>query len=657
VESDPNVESDPVTWFLTASERGNPDTRLDSRHPGGRAWTTGNDVRPLIHGAVYFRALHQAVAAMGRGDLLMFTDWRGDPDERLDGPGTELALVLAAAAQRGVEVRGLLWRSHVTMGFGTLENRQLGEVIEAAGGQCLLDMRVRPFGSHHQKLVVLRHRDRPQDDVAFVGGIDLCHGRRDDAEHAGDPQALPMAVVYGPRPPWHDIQLAVRGPAVGDVETVFRERWEDPGALIRNPIQLLSAILHAERQTARPLPEQLPDPPECGDSAVQLLRTYPVRHPAFPFARRGERSVERGYVKALGRARSLVYVEDQYLWSAEVVSVFADALRREPQLRMIFVIPRFAEQDGRWSEPPNLMGREGPLRILSRAGGDRVAVYGLENAAGTPVYVHAKACVIDDQWACVGSDNTNRRSWTHDSELTAAFVDGAPLMSARRLRVSLAEEHLGDAAPGSTLDDPVEWFEAFRVAARGLDEWHEGGCIGPRPPGRLRTYRQPAVPLQTRVWAEALYRVFYDPDGRGRVERGRSAARRAGKVGPAARQPVAGPGNHEPSGPHPTERQAPRGMDAAIGVVHGSRHDQGATMTEPSNANRQTTAGSLDGVADTGEPTVPPETAALLAAAGAAALTTKLANRWTLAGTATLAAFLVGALLVRSWRGSFTRGV
>jgi phosphatidylserine/phosphatidylglycerophosphate/cardiolipin synthase-like enzyme len=78
---------------------------------------------------------------------------------------------------------------------------------------------------------VLRHGGRPERDVAFLGGIDLCHGRRDDASHAGDPQPQAMADVYGPRPPWHDIQLAITGPAVGDVESVFRERWENPQAL------------------------------------------------------------------------------------------------------------------------------------------------------------------------------------------------------------------------------------------------------------------------------------------------------------------------------------------------------------------------------------------------------------------------------------------
>ncbi len=205
-------------WYLGAGERGNPATTLDSRHPDGRAWTEGNRVVPLVHGSAYFAELHGRVSAMRGGDLLLFVDWRGDPDERLLGePGSEIARVLARAAERGVDVRGLIWRSHLDrLQFSAKENRHLGEDVNAAGGQCELDMRVRPGGSHHQKFLVLRHPGRPELDVAFVGGIDLCHTRRDDADHHGDPQRQPMAGVYGDRPPWHDAQLMVTGPAVGD---------------------------------------------------------------------------------------------------------------------------------------------------------------------------------------------------------------------------------------------------------------------------------------------------------------------------------------------------------------------------------------------------------------------------------------------------------
>src|SRR5690349_12072792 len=272
------------------------------------AWSTGNDVTVLIHGMTYFGELLRSVRLMRAGDLLLFTDWRGDPDQRLDETGNGVARVFADAAARGVTVKGLLWRSHLDQfAFSEQENRHLGEEIEAAGGECVRDMRVRPGGSHHQKMVVLRHPGRPELDVAFVGGIDLCHSRRDDAAHQGDPQPQQMAAVYGGRPPWHDIQLAVRGPAVAEVETVFRERWEDPQPLSRNPIHRLADLLHGDDTHAGALPPPAPPPAVRGTSAVQLLRTYPSRRHPYPFAPDGERSVARGYSKALERARALIY--------------------------------------------------------------------------------------------------------------------------------------------------------------------------------------------------------------------------------------------------------------------------------------------------------------------------------------------------------------
>jgi phosphatidylserine/phosphatidylglycerophosphate/cardiolipin synthase-like enzyme len=518
-------------WFLSASERGNPATRLDRRHDDGLAWSQGNDVSPLIHGAPYFAELLRSVRQMRADDLLLFTDWRGDPDERLDGPDTEVSRVLSDAASRGVIVKGLIWRSHLDrLSFSEQENRHLGEEIEAAGGECLLDMRVRPAGSHHQKFVVLRHPGRPELDVAFVGGIDLCHSRRDDAEHHGDPQRQPMAKVYGSRPPWHDIQLALRGPAVGDVETVFRERWTDPQPLTRNPIDRISELLRRDDRSAGPLPPQLPDPAQRGTQSVQLLRTYPYRRPGYPFAPDGERSVARAYNKVIDRAHSLIYIEDQYLWSAEIVSCFVRALERDPNLHFVAVIPHYPDQDGRLSMPPNLIGRRQAVDAIRAAGGDRAAIYGIENHAGTPVYVHAKVCVVDDVWASVGSDNVNRRSWTHDSELSCAVVDAEPdgreprtvdgfgngaRRFARELRLRLAREHL-DREDGDDADlvDPVGAFRAFANSAAELQAWHDRGRTGSRPRGRLRPYAAPHLSPFTRAWATPLYRALLDPDGR-----------------------------------------------------------------------------------------------------------------------------------------------
>ena len=511
-------------WYLSAEERGNPFSELDRRHIGGVSWTTGNRIRALIHGVPYFAELLERVRAMTAGDLLLFTDWRGDPDERLDGPGSEVGPVFAAAAEAGVDVRGLVWRSHLDrFQFSEQENRHLGELIDAAGGECLLDMRVRPGGSHHQKLVVLRHPEHPESDIAFVGGIDLCHSRRDDAEHLGDPQAQPMAAVYGPRPPWHDVQLAIQGPAVGDVETVFRERWNDQTPVSRSPLYVISDLVHSDDRHANPLPEQLPDPAPQGPHAAQLLRTYPIRHPGYPFARRGERSIARAYTKVLAKAMSLIYLEDQYLWSHEVAEVYAQALRRAPNLHMVVVIPAHPDQEGKTATPGNLVGREMAMERLVDAGGDRVAIYSIENKQGTPIYVHAKVCVVDDVWVTVGSDNTNRRSWTHDSELSCAVLepDGDETF-ARTLRLRLAREHLGrEDGDDADLVDPISAFQAFAKAADALDQWHQQGRIGDRPAGGLRSYRHKPLTKAQRTWSRPLYKLLFDPDGRSPLMRRR----------------------------------------------------------------------------------------------------------------------------------------
>ncbi len=524
-------------WLLTATERANSDTRLDALHPGDAAWSEGNLVRPLVHGVTYFAELCQRLAETRAGDLVFFTDWQGDADERLTGePGSEVVEVLGSADERGVDVRGLIWRSHMEiLNFNASENRLLGRQLQDRGAEALLDMRVRTGGSHHQKLVVIRHRDRPERDIAYVGGIDLCHSRRDDAEHLGDPQALEMASEYGETPPWHDVMAAISGPAVHDVETVFRERWEDPTALTRHPLYWSQDKILRMDMDPDPLPEQAPPPPspDGATHTVQLLRTYPnLRHGRdYPFARGGERSVARGYSKAILRARHLVYIEDQYLWGQQVGDVFTEALQRNPDLHVVAVVPLFTDQEGFMARTPQLLGRARAMRQMAQVAPDRVAIYGIENHRGTPVYVHAKVCVMDDVWATVGSDNFNRRSWTHDSELSAVVVDHSAedhSPYARRLRLTLAAEHLDRPVEDDSLlevmedcVDPVGMFAAYDEAARALDAWHAGGRRDQRPPGRLRRLQPPELSALTRAAAMVPYLLLHDPDGRPKALRRR----------------------------------------------------------------------------------------------------------------------------------------
>ncbi len=511
-------------WFLTQPERDNPDSSIPT-------WCAGNTAEPLIHGKAYFNRLVAEVESLREGDTLFFTDWRGDPDEKMRDDGPAIAELFAAAAKRGVLVKGLLWRSHTDkLAYSEYENRDMGDDIRAAGGEVLLDQRVRRGGSHHQKLVVLRHAGEPERDIAFAGGIDLCHSRRDDAEHLGDPQPIAMAKAYGKNPPWHDVQLALRGPVVGALDLTFRERWRDPDALDQyGPISTVADKLrHADTSPDR-LPPQPPDPPECGTLNVQVLRTYPAMKPPYPFARTGEQSIARGYTKAVKRARRLIYLEDQYLWSTEVAKLFAEALTANPELHLIAVVPRHPDVDGRFSLPPNNVGREQAVSLCRRAAPDRVHVFDVENHQGTPVYVHAKVCVVDDTWCSVGSDNFNRRSWTHDSELSCAILDeerderapadpGGLGDGARRfpreLRLTLLGEHLDLTGDADNLIDPETAVRTVNARAAALRDWHRAGEPGERPPGRLVPHETERLPWRQRWWAVPAYRLIYDPDGR-----------------------------------------------------------------------------------------------------------------------------------------------
>jgi phosphatidylserine/phosphatidylglycerophosphate/cardiolipin synthase-like enzyme len=513
-------------WFLSAFERGNPATDLS-------AWTEGNAVRPLVHGRVYFEALARALETTGDGDLVHFVGWRADADELLADGGPTVGEALSGAASRGARVCGLLWHAHADRLVSQVgPNRAVARAVGRAGGEVLLDQRVRPFGSHHQKMVLIRHRHRPQDDVAFIGGIDLDHGSRDDADHRGDPQSTGGdPAVYGPNPPYHDIQLELHGPVVREAEETFRERWHNPAALSRLPWQVIPDRIHGLPRRATPLPPARPASPVAGTCAVQLLRTYPRRRPRYPYAPRGERSIALAYTKALGRAGSLIYLEDQYLWSFDIARIFAAALHRSPRLHLIAVVPRRPDNENFYYNDAALLGHAEALAMVRDAGGDRVQVLDVENDRGLPVYVHSKLCIVDDVWAAIGSDNFNMRSWTHDSELTAAVLDAdrdprAPADPgglgdgargfARGLRLAMMREHL-DLDEDEDLLDPVRAAETVRKSAAELDAWHASGRRGPRPAGRLRSHpvvKGGELPARHRWFTAPIYRSFLDPDGR-----------------------------------------------------------------------------------------------------------------------------------------------
>ena len=170
--------------------------------------------------------------------------------------------------------------------------------------------------------------------------------------------------------------------------------------------------------------------------------------------------------------------------------------------------------------------------------------------------MHAKVCVVDDVWASVGSDNFNRRSWTHDSELSCAVLDDTRDERAAhrpgRARATARGPSPGTCGCGSgastwtatrtarttpTCSTRRTRSRRSPAAADALQRWYDDGRVGARPPGRLRPHRPERLPWYTRLWALPAYRLVYDPDGRPLRARLRghlvNLSGRLGNAGPA----------------------------------------------------------------------------------------------------------------------------
>ena len=136
--------------------------------------------------------------------------------------------------------------------------------------------------------------------------------------------------------------------------------------------------------------------------------------------------------------------------------------------------------------------------------------------------MHAKVCVVDDTWLAVGSDNLNRRSWTHDSEICCAVIDEDGDL-ARDTRLRLAREHLADTdVADDALAEPAKWFDALKIvgdrARRLVREWRSR----PSAPGHLREHPRDHVPRWSLPLLHFLHAWILDPDGRPRELRRRN---------------------------------------------------------------------------------------------------------------------------------------
>jgi phosphatidylserine/phosphatidylglycerophosphate/cardiolipin synthase-like enzyme len=177
-------------------------------------------------------------------------------------------------------------------------------------------------------------------------------------------------------------------------------------------------------------------PPPAGEDRVQVVRT--ISNGMYDSVPRGEFRVLESYVRAIRQAQSFIYLENQFLWSPEIVRLLAEKLRRPPrdEFRIVLLLPARANngQDD----------TSGQLGVLASAddGGERLLAATIRSLTGERddrLYVHAKVGIIDDRWLTVGSANLNAHSLLNDTEMNVVTTS-RELVRATRLR--LWAEHL-----------------------------------------------------------------------------------------------------------------------------------------------------------------------------------------------------------------------
>lgn len=419
--------------------------RIDQLDPprGSSLWAAGDPppragcaLDVLVDGGEALPRIAEALA--GARSHVHIAGWHITPDFGLtrDDRASRLRDLLGELAER-VEVTVLLWGGAPLPVFTPARaavRRVREELTRGTRVRCALDLHERPMHCHHEKLVIV------DGEVAFVGGIDLTSlggDRFDSSDH-------PMRGRLG----WHDASSRIRGPAVADVAAHFTARW--------------CAVTGEQAQEA-------PPPGAAGEVELQVVRTVPEK--IYGFLPKGDFRILEAYTRALRSARKLVYLESQFLWSAQVVAILAEKLREPPSedFRVVVLLP---------AKPNNGADTtRGQLGVLARAdnGAGRFLATTISARSGGldgPLYVHSKIGIVDDAWLTVGSANLNEHSFFNDTEMNVVTCD--PIV-ARGTRLRLWAEHL-ERSVEEVSGEPVKVIdELWRpIAAEQLERRERG---------------------------------------------------------------------------------------------------------------------------------------------------------------------------------------
>ncbi len=281
-----------------------------------------------------------------------------------DAVGRRFAEALAERARAGVRVHVLYdWAGGLFTG-----SRPLWRLLRAAGAEVRV---FNPPRLHHPVSWMSRdHRKMLAVDgeIGFVAG--LCVGQAWEGDAARGVE------------PWRDTGVAIRGPAVADVEHAFAQVWDEAG----------DPLPDDERVEAGPIPP-------AGDVAMRVIDTMP--------ATAGMMRLDQ-LVAAL--ARRTLWIADAYFVGTPA---HTQALRA-------------AAADG---VDVRLLVPGGTdlalLQPLTRAGYRPLLEGGVRIFEWNGPMMHAKTAVADARWSRIGSSNLNLQSWLGNWELDVAIEDEA----------------------------------------------------------------------------------------------------------------------------------------------------------------------------------------------------------------------------------------
>ena len=420
----------------------------------------GSGVQLLLGGTAFFAALSADLDRTTPDGFVYLASWNCEIDLACLPGGGSLHSKLTTMGQAGVELRMQLWAAgpvvqglgpvifvpHVRDAAAAIERWKLEPAVNnpvavtavnaIPNGFAFLDNRHARFGSHHQKVVVVH---TGSELVAYVGGIEFSRDRVNRTSNGS---------------PFFDTSVRIAGPGAQRVLTSYAERW----------------AAHPDG-AAHPLTRAgLPSGSAVGTVRVQVAQTYAAGLP-FP---RAIKTASHLTTHAILGARRYFYMEDQYyVGDPQLGSAIKTVLREQPQVIGIVVM---AAEDSVTDLPDVGFRRRKFINDIAGQFPGRFLVFEAVGDDGTSTgpraYVHSKLTLVDDEALVIGSMNSSRRSWNHDSEIMASLVDlagptgtaGMPGF-AKATRMAIWAQHLRLIGTGPTPLDPLDLSLAAWVAA------------------------------------------------------------------------------------------------------------------------------------------------------------------------------------------------